>query len=470
MRFKVGLMLVLGLFAQAKAQTTTTRVEVYDLYSEDGSHFMRSVPFDNVEETNYGRTRVFGADTANELRTIERYFNPSGGPEHISLSNDGRSIACVNAWYYTDAYDSESAVVFYRDINLVRAYTAREITGCDPREKRCQLLYRNDTAVYMDRRSWVNGTMVHEFKESTPHDERFAIEHNAFTADDTLYLIDMDRRLHRFYLHTGEAQTVFPYDTTWYQYLSRIHRERRLVWRLVDAPSTYKLPPLRSGGSVGKLLARSLDMVECDLEERYKYKTYTIKVDGLLIREGGMQVLELTNKQPLSVHWVWDTLQAQVFDMDHIPSVFEQWRFGQYFTFRKRSKAVARKERGIEREQEHQAFLDRLVQDTLNGFYIPIDLADCLRQLDSLLTPRNQREMAALPDRNDMIRYHLGLGTGLRNQWYLWGGSRLQHYFRSRGITHPDEMSHVVLLHYWDWLHDQRETWKTWEQEHPVQH
>jgi len=469
MHLGLGSLVILALITQAQAQTTTMRVVVYDLYSEDGSHFIRSVPFDNEEQSIYGRTRIFGADTVNELRTIERYFNPSGGPEHISLSNDGRSVACANAWYYTDTAAEQRALVFYRDGELVRAYTANDITGCDPRERRCDLLYRNDTAVYMDRRSWVNGTTVHEFRESIPMDERFAIEHGSFTAGDTLYLIDMDRRLHRFHIHTGEAQAVVHFSVAWYQYLQRIRRDRRVVWRVIDTPDAYELPPLRSGGSVGRVLARALNMVECDLAERDRYKTYTIKVDGLVDREGGMQVLELQNWQFLSVHWVWDTLQAQVFDMDYIPAVFEQWRFDQYFTFRNRSKALARKERDLEIEKEHQDYLARLEKDSIEGVYIPIDLPDCLRQLDTLLTPLRRKEMAALKKRDDMIRYHHGLGMGLRNQWGLWGGSRLQQYFLGRGVGHPDEMSHTVLLHYWDWLHGERDTWKTWEQEHPIQ-
>jgi hypothetical protein len=84
--------------------------------------------------------------------------------------------------------------------------------------------------------------------------------------------------------------------------------------------------------------------------------------------------------------------------------------------------------------------------------------------LDKFLTEINREEMRALPKREDMIQYHLGLGTWMRNNWGLWGGSRLQKYFSDRGVKHPESMSTVILYHYHDWLNGRRETWKEWEQ------
>jgi len=32
-----------------------------------------------------------------------------------------------------------------------------------------------------------------------------------------------------------------------------------------------------------------------------------------------------------------------------------------------------------------------------------------------------------------------------------------------KGITHPDEMSSIILYYYHDWLNGKKETWKDWE-------
>jgi hypothetical protein len=43
----------------------------------------------------------------------------------------------------------------------------------------------------------------------------------------------------------------------------------------------------------------------------------------------------------------------------------------------------------------------------------------------------------------------MGLGTWLRNNWGLWGGSRLAKWFNNRGIQHPEDMSGILLTSLW---------------------
>jgi len=42
----------------------------------------------------------------------------------------------------------------------------------------------------------------------------------------------------------------------------------------------------------------------------------------------------------------------------------------------------------------------------------------------------------------------------LRNNWQLWGGSRLSKYFNNLGIFHPDDMSGIILDSYHRYLTD----------------
>jgi hypothetical protein len=99
----------------------------------------------------------------------------------------------------------------------------------------------------------------------------------------------------------------------------------------------------------------------------------------------------------------------------------------------------------------------------VDGVYVPGDLGECFEELDRVLPEVDRKEMRALASRDEMIRYHLGLGTWMRNNWGLWRGSRLQKYFRDRGVTHPESMSSVILYHYHDWLNGRRDTWRDWE-------
>jgi hypothetical protein len=82
------------------------------------------------------------------------------------------------------------------------------------------------------------------------------------------------------------------------------------------------------------------------------------------------------------------------------------------------------------------------------GVYIPTDLEDCFLELKKMLPEKTVTEMKSGPEK-DMIKYHFGLGTWMRNNWGLWAGSRLREYFKKLGLAHPDDMSSVVLNSFW---------------------
>lgn len=80
--------------------------------------------------------------------------------------------------------------------------------------------------------------------------------------------------------------------------------------------------------------------------------------------------------------------------------------------------------------------------------YIPENLDDCFVQLKKLLKPEDIEKMKAGTE-DDMSQYHFGLAMVMRNEWGLWGGSRLAKWFNAQGITHPDDMSGIILDSFW---------------------
>lgn len=89
--------------------------------------------------------------------------------------------------------------------------------------------------------------------------------------------------------------------------------------------------------------------------------------------------------------------------------------------------------------------------DTIDCVYIPMDLDDCCVQLDQLLSEEDKEYIKNLPDKKETIKLHMSLGMWIRNNWGLWGGSRLQKYLFDIS-DHPDGMSSIILEHYYDWL------------------
>ncbi|MBQ0160623.1 MAG: hypothetical protein MJZ99_07755 [Bacteroidales bacterium] len=80
--------------------------------------------------------------------------------------------------------------------------------------------------------------------------------------------------------------------------------------------------------------------------------------------------------------------------------------------------------------------------------YIPKDLNDCIRVLDTLV-PDSTKVLYVAMDENQFIgASHFGLGLTIRNTWGLWRGSRLSEYFNKNGVKHPDDMSGIILRCY----------------------
>jgi hypothetical protein len=86
------------------------------------------------------------------------------------------------------------------------------------------------------------------------------------------------------------------------------------------------------------------------------------------------------------------------------------------------------------------------------GVYIPLNLHDALKELDEMLPPTAKQDISII-EKSEMINYHHGFGTWLRNNWGLWKGLRLATYFRSTGTNHPDDMSGMILDSYWTKVH-----------------
>lgn len=96
----------------------------------------------------------------------------------------------------------------------------------------------------------------------------------------------------------------------------------------------------------------------------------------------------------------------------------------------------------------------RYVKDTLDGVYIPKNLEDCFNQIDTFWNDSTKIQVKNLQEKEFVGRAHFGFGTWIRNNWCLWGGSRLSKYFNNLGIYHPDDMSGIILKSYYRYLNN----------------
>lgn len=94
----------------------------------------------------------------------------------------------------------------------------------------------------------------------------------------------------------------------------------------------------------------------------------------------------------------------------------------------------------------------RSTTDSLRGVYIPKDLEDCFSQIDSFWPDSIKDRVRQWTENEFLGRLHLGFGMWMRNNWQLWGGSRLSKYFNELEIYHPDDMSGIILDSYHRYL------------------
>ncbi len=84
----------------------------------------------------------------------------------------------------------------------------------------------------------------------------------------------------------------------------------------------------------------------------------------------------------------------------------------------------------------------RLAAESESG--IPRNLDECYQALKLKIRQPELILFMNTPEEN-LSRYHSGLGDWLRSQWGLRQNSELQQYFLQLGVTHPDDMSEIIL-------------------------
>ena len=97
---------------------------------------------------------------------------------------------------------------------------------------------------------------------------------------------------------------------------------------------------------------------------------------------------------------------------------------------------------------------NRTTIDTLRGVYIPKDLEDCFTQINSFWSDSTKTKVKNWTEEEFLKNAHFGFGMWMRNNWQLWGGSRLSKYFNALEIYHPDDMSSIILQSYYRYLNN----------------
>lgn len=95
----------------------------------------------------------------------------------------------------------------------------------------------------------------------------------------------------------------------------------------------------------------------------------------------------------------------------------------------------------------------RVKQVYIEDVYIPKDLPDCFKQLDSLMDDEVREKFMAFSDEEVAKRTHASLGLWLIKKWNLQEGSRLSAYFTKSSVPNADYMAAIIITAYHRHLH-----------------
>ena len=96
----------------------------------------------------------------------------------------------------------------------------------------------------------------------------------------------------------------------------------------------------------------------------------------------------------------------------------------------------------------------RIKQAYLNDTYIPEGLTDAFIQLKKLIGREDLTKFKAAPETSIKNIGQYSLADWIVHNWGFHGGSRLSHFLKNIGLTHPNDMAAFVIITFHRSLND----------------
>ncbi|MDR1182268.1 MAG: hypothetical protein LBL13_09875, partial [Bacteroidales bacterium] len=142
MRIILVFLLNLSLF-KVLGQTTYQCItcHVHKIYSSNEIYYLKTIPFDNIEQTQTGKTIVLNNDDK-IIYEIPRHFEKSENKKEIFLSNDGKTVVYVIDEEFTHNNIENKSIEIYKNGKLFISYSLEELIDCDSDNEECYLTYK----------------------------------------------------------------------------------------------------------------------------------------------------------------------------------------------------------------------------------------------------------------------------------------------------------------------------------------
>ena len=405
------LWLVIALIIEQTFANNTSTLSIPIYYSQNGKYCAKSIPFGSVVT---GKTIIYNTSTKKILYTIPRHF-ANMRVNHIILSNDGRTLAYFSFFdINSNIVDSLKLLTIYQKGMLSQAYTHKDIIG-NKTSNRKQLVYFNKD-IYKEK-DYENGIFL--VKDSVSEQDYFLKDFALFPSGDTIYITDINKIVHKLYLGDGKFYKPESFEDAFCRLkkMGNKNKAESVEVPFGSIPQTKdRFPLLINGDTVSNIIANELKMKAVYTNDTSKNISYGIEINAWISRSGKIQIEKLVIDKKLPYEKIKMFFENSKFNMDFLPVEVEKYPYNYFFCrFRNSNDSIAaletkqfEKERLLERER-------RMTLDSIEGKYIPKNIEECFVELDKILDSDVKEEMSKLKKKSDMIRYHHGLGTWIRN-------------------------------------------------------
>lgn len=99
-------------------------------------------------------------------------------------------------------------------------------------------------------------------------------------------------------------------------------------------------------------------------------------------------------------------------------------------------------------KQIEELYAFNIQQTHINDVYIPEDVQDAMSELDRLSDESGRSKFLETDEDNAARILVKGLGRWMIVNWNFYDGSRLSHYLKGMGVSHPEDMAKFLIVSY----------------------
>ena len=99
-----------------------------------------------------------------------------------------------------------------------------------------------------------------------------------------------------------------------------------------------------------------------------------------------------------------------------------------------------------DRASFEKQYNQRIIQEVIDGVYIPFDLKDAFGELERLSDKDMIRKFQNANEDTVAKKMHFSLGRWIIRNWGFYEGSRLSHHLKESGLAFPDDMAKFIIV------------------------